>query len=209
MQKKVLSTLYIVTAPSGAGKTSLVNALVETTRDLIVSVSYTTRPRRISEIADVAYHFIDGQVFDDMVEQNLFLEHATVFTYQYGTSREWVEEKLASGLDVILEIDWQGAAQVRLQMPQAVTIFILPPSIEVLRERLCKRAQDNPTVIQRRVAEAKKEISHCQEFDYLVVNDDFSVALQDLKTIIEAERLRGARQSQHQAQLIQALLNES
>lgn len=205
---RAVGTLFIISAPSGAGKTTLVSALLEKTPDLEVSVSHTTRPRRSKEANGENYFFVDEATFEQMMEDNAFLESARVFGNYYGTSREWVEQKLASGTDVILEIDWQGAELVRKSFPKSVSIFIIPPSIATLKERLNRRNQDQPEVIARRVAEAKLEISHYQTFEYLVVNRHFPTALSNLSSIIQAERLRINRQQVEQAALLRGLLDE-
>ncbi len=177
-------TLFIIAAPSGAGKTSLVKELVDQTDNLIVSVSHTTRSPRPGEEDGVNYHFVAQDDFLKMMERGDFLEHAQVFDNYYGTSQRWVEEQLNTGQDVILEIDWQGARQVRQIMPDCIGIFILPPSRQTLEDRLRSRGQDSEEVIARRMQDAKSEISHYGEFDYLVVNDDFETALVDLAAII-------------------------
>jgi guanylate kinase len=183
-------TLYAISAPSGAGKTSLVKALIESINDLIVSVSHTTRAARDGEQNGVNYHFISDTDFQQMLKDDLFLESAKVFDNYYGTSKQEVVKKLNDGIDVILEIDWQGAKTVRRLMPDMLSIFILPPSRAILEERLRSRATDSDEVIARRLSGAAEEISHCVEFDYLVINDDFSVALKDLQSIIYSQRLR-------------------
>jgi guanylate kinase len=180
--------LFVVSAPSGAGKTSLVAALLERDAGLVVSVSHTTRPRRTRERDGVNYHFTDPQTFAAMIERGEFLEHATVFGHQYGPSAATVASAHARGRDVILEIDWQGAAQVRSAFVDAISIFILPPSMATLERRLVERGQDAPEVIARRLAAARAELSHALEFDYLVVNDDFESALEALSQIVGAER---------------------
>ena len=200
-------TLYTVSAPSGAGKTSLVKALVESTDKLCVSVSHTTRPMRPGEVDGVNYHFVDHSTFTQMLEQSAFLEHAEVFTNYYGTSQQWVEDTLAGGTDVILEIDWQGAQQVKRLMPETVGIFILPPSRSALRERLTGRGQDDDSVIDARMAEAISEMSHYLEADFLLINDDFNVALEQFRTLIESQRLTLARQQQENANLLAELLS--
>lgn len=200
-------TLYTVSAPSGAGKTSLVKALVESEDGLQVSVSHTTRSMRPKEIDGVNYHFVDHQEFMSMVGDGKFLEHAQVFTNYYGTSVSWVEETLGRGTDVILEIDWQGAQQVRKQMPKAVSVFILPPSRKTLRSRLTGRGQDELSVIDKRMAEAKNEISHYVEADFMIVNDDFDTALEDFKAIIKAQRLSLEKQQERHQLLIKSLLS--
>lgn len=198
--------LYTVSAPSGAGKTSLVRALLERERDLVLSVSHTTRPRREGEQDGVDYFFVDDTAFDRMAAQGEFLEHARVFDNQYGTARESVEKQLARGLDVLLEIDWQGAQQVRERVPGAIPVFILPPSREALVERLRGRGLDSEQVIARRMAAAIDEMSHYSECDYLVVNDDFETALADLQAIVRAGRLGRPRQAERHAELLRALL---
>ena len=189
-----IGTLYTVSAPSGAGKTSLVAALVERTGQLRVSVSHTTRARRPGEEDGVNYHFVEDTEFCAMLERTEFLEHARVFGNLYGTSQLWVEEQLASGTDVILEIDWQGAQQVKRQMPATQAIFILPPSRETLLQRLTARGQDDQAIIQGRMDQAVQEMSHYVESDYLVVNDDFDIALTALQAIVNCHRLRTPRQ---------------
>ena len=199
-------TLFIVSAPSGAGKTSLVKALREECPGLAVSVSHTTRAQRPGEQHGRDYFFVDREVFGRMVNDGEFLEHARVFDNQYGTARSTVEAALARGEDVILEIDWQGARQIRELMPACRSIFVLPPSREALEERLSARGQDDPATIVRRMADAISEMSHYAEYDYLVINDDFRVALGELRTIIAASRLHTPRQSAQQQPLIDALL---
>jgi len=201
-----LGTLFIIAAPSGAGKTTLVRAITRRLPNIRVSVSHTTRPQRSREEDGVNYHFVDDLAFARMVEAEAFLEHAEVFGHHYGTSAQWVEEQLASGTDVILEIDWQGAQQVRARMPRSVSVFILPPSLEALHERLNRRNQDEPEVIARRLAEAKVEMSHCQEFDYVVINQYFQHALRDLATIIRAVRLSYPVQAQSHHRLLEGLV---
>lgn len=200
-------TLYVISAPSGAGKTSLVKALLETTTDIKVSVSHTTRAIRPGEENGVNYHFIDHDHFQEMLGNADFLEHAEVFGNYYGTSKSWVEDQLTAGQDVILEIDWQGAAQVRKLLPETVGIFILPPSREALQKRLTDRGQDSDEVINHRMTKAREEMSHHVEYDYLIINDNFDQALTQLKSIVESERLRIRRQLEVQTPLIQELLN--
>ena len=199
--------LYIVSAPSGTGKTSLVRELIQQIDGVTLSVSHTTRESRPGESNGRDYHFVETQTFTDMLGRAEFLEHAEVFGNYYGTSEVWVKEQLTAGLDVILEIDWQGAAQVRRLMPQACSIFILPPSRACLEERLRNRASDSEEVIQRRLAEAKEEMSHYNEADYLVINDDFDLALDQLKSIFLANRLKIATQSSNNAHTISELLS--
>lgn len=201
-------TLFIVSAPSGAGKTSLVAALVQKVPGLRISVSHTTRPCRPGEVDGVNYHFIDREAFLAKVEAGRFLEHAEVFGNLYGTSQDWVESMLAEGQDVILEIDWQGAAQVRRLLPDAVSIFILPPSVEVLAQRLRNRGSDENEVIAQRLAGAREEMSHYPEFDFLVINDDFQNALEDLGAIVAAQRLTQRRQQARLGAMLQNLLTD-
>lgn len=200
-------TLYTVSAPSGAGKTSLVSALVQSLDAIKVSVSHTTRAMRPGEVDGVNYHFVSVEQFTSMLESASFLEHAQVFTNYYGTSREWVEQTLAQGTDVILEIDWQGAQQIRKIIPGTVSVFILPPSKETLLQRLTGRGQDSDNVIEARMAEAKSEISHYIESHYLIVNDDFDVALNEFRSIIIAERQKLMRQAEKHQALIRSLLS--
>jgi len=200
-------TLYTVSAPSGAGKTSLVAALIEANQNLTVSVSHTTRPMRPGEKDGVNYHFVDRDTFQAMLERSEFLEQAEVFGNLYGTSQLWVEEQLAAGVDVILEIDWQGAQQVKRLMPDTRAIFILPPSRDTLRERLTSRGQDDDTVIQRRMEQAEQEMSHYIESDFLVLNGDFDTALGELQSIIACHRLRTPVQANRLSTTLQDLLN--
>lgn len=202
-----VGTLYIVSAPSGAGKTSLVNQLSASMSDVAVSISHTTRPPRPGEQDGDHYHFTSPTVFEAMIAEGAFLEYAEVFGNYYGTSRVETEAKLAAGLDLILEIDWQGARQVRSLLPDGLSIFILPPSREALRHRLSNRAQDHPEVIDRRMASSLDELSHYAEFDYLVINDDFTVALDALRAILIGNRQRRAIQQERQCKLLQALLS--
>ncbi|HSC85125.1 MAG TPA: guanylate kinase [Pseudomonas sp.] len=199
-------TLYIVSAPSGAGKTSLVKALLDSEPHIRVSVSHTTRAMRPGEQDGVNYHFVDHAQFAAMIERGEFLEHAQVFDNFYGTSQVWLEKTLAEGYDLILEIDWQGAQQVRKLMPQAKSIFILPPTQEALRHRLTNRGQDSSEIIERRMQDAVSEMSHYVEYDYLVINDDFSHALSDLKAIFRANKLLQEAQQQRHAGLLSELL---
>jgi len=179
--------LYVVSAPSGGGKTSLVNALLELDDHVALSVSHTTRPPRPGERDGEHYFFVDEPTFQALVEQGAFLEHARVFDHRYGTGREAVEKQLARGYDVLLDIDWQGARQVRASFPGARSIFILPPSMQELRQRLVDRGQDSDAVIERRMRDARSEISHAGEFEYLIVNDDFIESLKRLQAIVRGE----------------------
>lgn len=197
--------LFIITAPSGAGKTTLVEALVKRDPQLRVSVSHTTRPKRSKETDGVNYHFVDRNRFQEMLEAGDFLESAEVYGHQYGTSHHWVEEQLRQQMDVILEIDWQGAAQVRNLMPEACCIFILPPSLETLTERLRTRAQDDEDTIERRMKQARSVIEHVGEADYIVVNDDFDTAVDDLGAIVRSQRLTTVHQQRKQAHLLESL----
>jgi guanylate kinase len=182
--------LFIISAPSGAGKTSLVGELLKRMQNIKASISHTTRNCRPGEQDGINYHFVSREEFVAMLGQNAFLEHAEVFGNFYGTSQQWVEETLAAGEDVILEIDWQGAAQVRQLFADSTSIFILPPSKQALRERLNNRGQDDNAVIEKRIAAATEEMSHYIEADYMVVNDDFEVALEQLMAIVSAQHCR-------------------
>ncbi|MEA3252464.1 MAG: guanylate kinase [Pseudomonadota bacterium] len=200
-------TLYIVSAPSGAGKTSLVRALIERLDGIQVSVSHTTRAMRPGEVDGVNYHFVDVATFERMVERGDFFEHARVFDNDYGTSRPAVQARLAAGEDVILEIDWQGARQVREQIPGAVSLFILPPSREALYQRLSSRGTDGPEVIARRMRDAVSEMSHFDEYQHVIINDDFDDALAQLGGLVLAERSRLERVRERHGALLQALLS--
>ena len=199
-------TLYTVSAPSGAGKTSLVNALIARCEGLRVSVSHTTRPMRSAEKEGVNYHFVSENVFGEMLDRAEFLEHAHVFGNLYGTSSVWLEEQLERGLDVILEIDWQGARQVKQLLPETRSIFILPPSRQALQQRLSLRGQDDPAIIESRMGAAVAEMSHYVESDFLVVNKDFNQALDELQSIVISQRLRTARQQTVLSGMLQSLL---
>ena len=191
------AALYVVSAPSGAGKTSLVKAALERDPRLRLSISYTTRKRRESEVDGRDYHFVDRAAFDAMVAAGEFLEHANVFDNSYGTSRAQVQRLIAEGHPVILEIDWQGAQQVRAAMPDAVTVFVLPPSREELERRLRDRKTDSDAVIERRLRDAVADMGHWDEFDYVIVNEDFETAVSDFQAILVARggRLRTSRAS--------------
>jgi guanylate kinase len=186
--------LFIVSSPSGGGKTSLVKALLKAESDLRLSVSYTTRAARPGEVEGRDYHFITPREFERMLEAGEFLEYAVIYGNHYGTSQKWIDRELSDGHDVLLEIDWQGAQQVRRLKRQVVSIFILPPSPEVLASRLKGRGQDSPEVMARRLAAAREEVSHVSEYDYVIINDEFNRAALDLRSIIRAERLKLARQ---------------
>jgi guanylate kinase len=194
--------LFVVVAPSGAGKTSLVNALLERESNIRLSISFTTRAPREGEADGREYHFIDRARFESMIAAGDFLEHANVYGNYYGTSRRWIEEQIAGDHDVLLEIDWQGAAQVRKLFPGVVGIFILPPSLEELRRRLRARGKDAPDAIERRMASAREEISHVLEFEYIIVNERFESALDDVIAIVRAARLSRAQQSRRLSKLI-------
>ena len=201
-------SLFIITAASGTGKTSLVKQLIATTNDLAVSISHSTRQPRPGEIDGQHYHFVSREIFADMIKKGEFLEHAEVFENYYGTAQSTVEFMLTNGLDVILEIDWQGALQVQRLRPDATTIFILPPDRQSLRQRLSNRGQDSQEVIERRLAGSVNEMSQYVNFDYVVINDNFDVALAELKSIIIANRLTLAKQQERHAGRIEQLLSE-
>lgn len=198
--------LYIISAPSGAGKTSLVHATVTKLPDVVVSVSHTTRRMREGEVDGANYHFVDQPQFQQMIDNGDFLEHASVFGNSYGTSRQHIQEQLLAGRDVILEIDWQGARQIRQLMADCKSIYILPPSTGALRERLQSREQDSDEVIESRMREAVSEMSHYAEFDYIVINDDFDQACEELAAIFVCNRMRLDYQQQTHADLLASLL---
>jgi guanylate kinase len=200
--------LFVVSAPSGAGKTSLLRALIPTDARLRLSVSHTTRGARPGEQDGTHYHFVDRARFEAMVAAGEFLEHARVFDNLYGTAERSVRDVLGANFDVVLEIDWQGARQVRARFPEAVAVFIVPPSVEALRQRLSGRGQDSAEIIDRRMRDARSELSHFGEYDYLVVNDDFDEALADLRAIVGAERLRLARQQARLGAALEAMLHD-
>lgn len=197
--------IFVVSAPSGAGKTSLVRALIEADGEIYVSVSHTTRPPRPGEVNGRDYYFVDESEFLAMADAGEFIETAQVYGNRYGTSFSAVERQICAGCDLLLEIDWQGAAQIRKRYPQATTIFVLPPSIECLMERLNARGQDSVEVIRRRLAEARADIAHVAEFDYVIINDVFDVAARDLISIIRVKRLKAARQLARHAELLTTL----
>ncbi len=197
--------LFIVSAPSGAGKTSLVGALLGSNTQIALSISYTTRSPRPGETNGKEYHFVSRDQFLQMAQQGDFLESAEVYGNLYGTSQSWIEKELASGCDILLEIDWQGAAQVRKLMPQAISIFILPPSLEALEARLKGRGQDSAEVIARRLHAAQEDISHVAEFDYVIINDKLDEALHQLDAVVTAAGLRRNSQLARHATLINQL----
>ena len=199
-------SLFIISAPSGAGKTSLVKALVEKDGNLRASVSHTTRSPRPGEKEGSNYHFVKKSFFDKMVNQGEFLESAQVFDHFYGTSKLWVQSQLKAGTDVVLEIDWQGANQIKERMPLACAIFILPPSKNALQERLMSRGQDNPEVIQRRMDQAVSEMSHFESSDYLVLNRNFEEALNELEVIVKAQRMRTINRSKSLENILSEML---
>ena len=199
--------LFVVAAPSGGGKSSMVNALLEREPEIRLSVSYTTRPPRPGESEGNHYHFVDVPTFLTLKDRGEFLEHAFVHGNWYATSATWLQAQVSAGQDVLLEIDWQGAAQVRRLLTDSVHIFILPPSIEALKERLTKRAQDPPDIIAERLTAAREEMRHCGEFDYVIMNQDFARAVDDLSAIVRAARLTSARQQVRHAKTLAELLN--
>ena len=199
--------LFIVSAPSGTGKTSLVNALLRSNRQIDLSVSYTTRSPRPGETDGKDYHFINRETFLNMAKHGDFLESAEVYGNLYGTSQSWIETETSCGRDILLEIDWQGAAQVRRKFPDCITIFILPPSLQALEERLKARAQDSASVIATRLQAAQEDIAHVAEFDYVIINDKLDQALQQLSAVVVAAGLRRERQLDSLETLINQLLN--
>jgi len=194
--------LYCIVAPSGAGKSSLVAALLAKDDEIQLSISYTTRPPRPGEVEGREYRFVSRKRFEALIAQDEFLEHAEVYGNLYGTSKRWIETRRATGADVLLEIDWQGARQVRKLFPDMTYIYILPPSIEVLRERLVKRGQDAAEVIERRLAAAREDLRHIDNADYVIINQDFASALADLLAVVRSLRLTAARQIARHAELI-------
>lgn len=209
------ANLFIVAAPSGAGKSSLINALLQRAEEGLLanpaqlSVSHTTRDCRDGEKDGVHYHFVSEDVFKDMIEKDDFYEYAKVFDNYYGTSKAGISDKLEQGIDVFLDIDWQGARQVKAINHSVISIFILPPSKEELNTRLVSRGQDSDEVIQKRMQKAQSEMSHYSEFDYVIINDNFTDALEALVTIVNAASLTSDKQSQRHATLINTLLSES
>jgi guanylate kinase len=205
----IRGSLFIIAAPSGGGKTSLVNALLKNDHRLVLSVSHTTRAARPGEVDGQHYHFVTESEFEKMVKNGDFMEHARVFDHHYGTNSDSVASQLEQGHDVILEIDWQGARQVRSVFPDCCPVFIIPPSLEDLRKRLTGRGQDSAQVIQRRMRDAQAEISHWAEFDHLVVNDDFETALEELQAIINDHRNGKPRKVNKNHQLLAQRLGRS
>ncbi len=197
--------LFIVSAPSGAGKTSLVKALLKTDIDLHLSISYTSRPARLEEVDGRDYHFVSREIFEKRREQGEFLESAQLYGNFYGTSQKWINETIASGHDILLEIDSRGAHQVRRIFPNVVGIFVLPPSLEVLETRLRRRGQDSSEAITRRLAAAREEMGHVGEYDYVIINEKLDKALQDLACIVHAERLRMTKQIARHHDLVNQL----
>jgi len=200
--------LFIVTAPSGAGKTSIVKEVLSRIDGLTVSISHTTRPMRPGDRDGVDYHFTDRAAFQEMIRAGAFFEHAEVFGNFYGTSQQGVIDSLQRGTDVLLEIDWQGARQVRERLPAACSLFLLPPSLEVLRQRLTARASDDPQVIERRLSEAAADMRHFRDSDYFVVNDDFERAVHEVCCVIESQRLRTSHQQKRRTELLLELIGE-
>lgn len=206
MQMITTGNLYVVAAPSGTGKTTLVQALVDSMQKITVSISHTTRKKRPLEVNGINYYFVDEAQFKSLIAENDFLEHARIFNHYYGTSKKWVQETLQSGMDVILEIDWQGYQQIKKALPHTIGVFILPPTLQDLKKRLISRNQDDDAIIQTRLEDAKETVAHIQEFDYVVVNDDFERALTDLKNIIKAGRLKASKQCLRYQKLIHDFL---
>jgi guanylate kinase len=194
--------LYVISAPSGTGKTTLVTALTQSLPHITVSISHTTRKKRPLEVEGADYYFIEPDLFTTMINQHDFLEHAVVFDNCYGTCRHWVKETLERGIDVILEIDWQGCLQIQKLFPNCISIFVLPPSLDALAQRLIHRNQDNPQIIAQRLMDVRETTKHVAEYNYIVINDDFNKALSDLQSIVLAGRLVKHRQLPKLAELI-------
>ena len=205
--KKDKGNLFIVAAPSGGGKTSLVKNLVKILTDIEISISHTTRPERPGEQHGVDYFFVSKNEFMVMIDQSAFIEHAVVFDYYYGTSIAQIKDRLSAGIDVLLDIDWQGAQQIKQLFPEAVSVFVIPPSLKALNQRLKSRQQDDEQIIKNRMLKAQDELSHYAEFDYLIVNDEFTKAVNELQAIVIAQRLSIKRQVKKQAKLLSLLLN--
>ena len=198
-------SLFVISAPSGAGKTSLVNALLNINPQIDLSVSFTTRQPRVGEINGKDYHFVSREQFLGMAERGEFLESAEVYGNFYGTSQSWISRQNAKGRDILLEIDWQGAGQVRRLFPACITVFVLPPSLEALEQRLKGRGKDNGQVIAKRLAAVREDVSHVAEFDYVIINDDLNEALRELNAVVLSARLRGSCQLARHQQLINQL----
>ena len=207
MGDQYLGSLFIVAAPSGGGKTSLVKKLVHDLADIDVSVSHTTRDIRTAETNGVDYFFVEEPEFQRMIASDEFVEYARVFNHFYGTSVAQINDRLSAGVDVVLDIDWQGAQQIKMSFANAVSIFIIPPSLDTLKQRLMDRRRDDDQVIQHRMQQARAELSHYSEFDYLIVNDDFEVAASELQSIVIAHRLRMSRQTVQQRKLLSFLMS--
>ena len=207
MVESCSGSLFIVAAPSGGGKTSLVKKLINDLSNIVVSISHTTRNMRPGETNGVDYFFVDDKEFLKMVDDSSFVEHAQVFNHYYGTSAAQIMERLKSGIDVVLDIDWQGANQIKSSFKDAVSIFVIPPSLEILKERLMNRQQDDSKTIAGRMHSAQDELSHYKDFDYLIVNDDFDIAASELQSIVVAHRLKIERQVLKQRKLLSFLLS--
>jgi len=207
MVESCSGSLFIVAAPSGGGKTSLVKKLINDLSNIVVSISHTTRNMRPGETTGVDYFFVDDKEFLKMVDDSSFVEHAQVFNHYYGTSAAQIMERLKSGIDVVLDIDWQGANQIKSSFKDAVSIFVIPPSLEILKERLMNRQQDDSKTIAGRMHSAQDELSHYKDFDYLIVNDDFDIAASELQSIVVAHRLKIERQALKQRKLLSFLLS--
>lgn len=203
----VEGTLYVVASPSGGGKTSLINGLVRALDNIDVAISHTTRPIRPGEKDEQNYFFVSDNDFQSMIKANAFIEYASVFGHYYGTSKEQIEQRLSNGIDVLLDIDWQGARQINALFSNVVSVFIMPPSLDALRERLCDRAQDDEQVIESRMKKAQDEMSHYNEFDFLIVNDVFEEALNQLSCLVRAERLKTPYQQIARKTLLSNLLD--
>lgn len=202
-----IGSLFIVAAPSGGGKTSLVKKLVSDLNEIVVSVSHTTRKMRPGEVSGIDYFFIEEKQFQRMIEQNEFVEYANVFDYHYGTSVGQIKERLQAGIDIVLDIDWQGAQQIKRLFADAVGVFVIPPSLHALKQRLIARQQDDDAIVAKRMQRAHDELIHYAEFDYLIVNDDFAKAADELRAIVIAHRLRMQRQVEEQRNLLSFLLS--
>lgn len=200
-------SLFVISAPSGAGKTSLVHALLATNPQIDLSVSYTTRAPREGEVDGIAYHFVSREIFTEMAGRGEFLESAEVYGNYYGTSQSWISQENAKDRDILLEIDWQGAAQVRRIFPECVSIFILPPSIEALEQRLKGRGTDSEEIIDRRMKAVRDDVAHVAEFDYVIINDDLNEALHEFNAVVLAARLRSSKQMTRHQSLINQLQN--